>query len=104
MVIVYTAKDIIEAQLVAGLLESRGIETYVGGQYLQGGVGELAAMDFAKISVDDADMAKARMIIDEYEASNPNRPAVDEPRSLWSAFIYIAIAVAIMLTMALIYA
>lgn len=103
MVIVYNAKDIIEAQLVAGLLESKGIETHVGGTYLQGGIGELAAMDFATVSVDEKDVASSRSIIDEYEASNPNKPGKAETRSTKFVFILIAVTIMIMLITAILY-
>ena len=101
MVIVYNAKDIIEAQLVAGLLESKGIETHVGGTYLQGGIGELAAMDFATVSVDQSDVGRARRIIDEYEVSNPNRPVSKETRAPNYVLLLIAVLVVIMLVMAI---
>ena len=104
MIIVYNAKDIIEAQLVAGLLESKGIETYVGGQYLQGGIGELAAMDFATISVDESDIDKARRIIDEYEAGNPDRTNDRAMQSTKIVFALIAVVTTIILVMAAMYA
>lgn len=66
MVKVYSAANIIEAHIVKGLLESNGIDAYVDGYYLHGGIGELAAMDFVSVSVDDKDEQKARDIIDEY--------------------------------------
>ncbi len=67
MQIIYRAQDIVEAHIVAGLLQSRGLEVYVGGHYLQGGIGELAALDSATISVDDVDEEAARAVIGEYE-------------------------------------
>jgi len=103
MVIVYNAKDIIEAQLVAGLLESKGIETHVGGTYLQGGIGELAAMDFATVSVDEQDVARSRSIIDKYEASNPGRTHSKGPRSTKLVFVLIALTIMIILVTAILY-
>lgn len=67
MVIVYTANDYIEGNLVKGLLESQGIETYVNGEYLQGGIGELMPIGHIKLSVDDADEQAALRIIERYE-------------------------------------
>lgn len=67
MVIVYTAEDYIEGNLVKGLLESYGIDTFVNGQYLQGGVGELLPMGHIKLSVDDEDESAALRIIERYE-------------------------------------
>jgi Putative prokaryotic signal transducing protein len=67
MIKVYNAKDTTEAQIIKGMLEAYGIEAYVGGQYLQGGVGDLAAMDFSTISVVDKDADKARELVGKYE-------------------------------------
>ncbi len=67
MVKVYNSSNIIEAQIVRGMLEAHDIKAYVGGQYLQGGVGELASMDFASVSVDDENIALAQELIKEYE-------------------------------------
>ncbi len=73
MVKVYRAANIMEAHIVKGLLESNHIEAYVDGYYLQGGIGELATMDFIGVSVEDEDEARARKIIDEYEQSGDYR-------------------------------
>ena len=69
MKLIYKAGDVTEAHIVTGLLSSRGIEAHVGGFYLQGGVGDLAAMDFANVHVADDDLEKARIIISEYEST-----------------------------------
>jgi len=68
MKIIYKARDIIEAHIVAGMLNSSGIETYVGGYYLQGGVGDMAVHDFANVQVADEDVALARPLIEEYDS------------------------------------
>ena len=67
MKLIYKAKDIIEAHIIAGLLKSNNIEAHVGGHYLQGGIGDLAAMEFATINVADEDVTQAKQIISEYE-------------------------------------
>ena len=67
MKIIFNARDIIEAHIVSGMLNAHGIETYVGGYYLQGGIGEACGFDFANIQVFDEDYESARSIILEYE-------------------------------------
>ncbi|HID82522.1 MAG TPA: DUF2007 domain-containing protein [Chromatiales bacterium] len=67
MKLIYKAGNITEAHIVSGLLNSNGIKTHVGGHYLQGGVGELAAFDFAHVHVEDEDVQAAQSIIAEYE-------------------------------------
>jgi len=65
--LIYRAKDITEAQIISGMLTANDIRSHVGGFYLQGGVGELSAMDFATISVADEDVNSAMAIIAEYD-------------------------------------
>lgn len=69
MQIIYQARDITEAQIVAGMLEASGIPAHTGGYYLQGGVGELAPSDFANVQVADEDVSAARIIVADYEAT-----------------------------------
>lgn len=69
MKLIYKARDITEAHIVAGLLNANGIEAHVSGHYLQGGIGELATMDFSNVHVADEDIALARKLIAEYEGS-----------------------------------
>ena len=70
MKILYKARDIIEAHIISGLLKSNGINSHVGGHYLQGGVGDLATIDFVTINVADEESAQATLIIKEYEKNN----------------------------------
>ena len=67
MKIVYRAGDITEAEIVKGMLLSNDIEAHVSGYYLQGGIGEMAPTDLAKVHVSDEDCEKAREIVLEYE-------------------------------------
>lgn len=67
MQIVYRAGDVIEAHIVANMLEAQDIHTYVGGHYLQGGVGETIAFGFANVWVEDDEVAQAKKLITHYE-------------------------------------
>lgn len=67
MQLVFRAGNILEAHIVAGLLNSEGIESHVGGHFLQGAVGDLPATDFAHVFVDESDKARAEAIIADYE-------------------------------------
>jgi hypothetical protein len=67
MQIIYRAENIIEGHIVAGMLEANGIESYVGGHYLQGAVGNLSPSGFANVFVDDADIDRALPIVNAYE-------------------------------------
>lgn len=70
MKIVYRAADIVEAHIVAGMLQANNIDAHVGGHYLQGAVGDLAMQGFANITVSDDDVEAALGIIREYEQSS----------------------------------
>lgn len=65
---VYAAHTILEAHIVAGLLEQHEIHCHISGHFLQGAIGELPAGDFATISVADEDVAVAEKMISDYEA------------------------------------
>lgn len=68
---VFTASNGVEAHMVLNLLEQEGIEGRVEGEYLQGGVGDLQAMNYVRVLVPDQDFSKAREIIAEWEATQP---------------------------------
>jgi hypothetical protein len=73
MKIIYKARDIIEAHIVSGMLNANGIETHVGGYYLQGGVGDVAVFDFANVQVADEDVALALPLVAEYDGVKNNK-------------------------------
>lgn len=81
MKIIYRARDIIEANIVAGMLNAEGIDSHVGGFYLQGAIGDLAAADFANVQVADDDVAAAQLLIKEYEKRTAEE-TVDTPLDL----------------------
>jgi len=68
MIKIYSAANIIEAQIISGLLKAHEIPVFAGGQLLQGGIGDLATMDFATISVPEEHIQAARELIRQYEA------------------------------------
>jgi hypothetical protein len=67
---VYDASNITEAHIVRGMLRAHGIEAYVSGHYLQGGVGELATQGFASVLVAEHQAVKARELIETYECGD----------------------------------
>lgn len=73
MQIIYKAQNITEAHIIAGLLRANGIESHVGGHYLQGGVGDLAAFDFANVQVENKNIELASKIITEYEGTKVSK-------------------------------
>ncbi|MDX1588189.1 MAG: DUF2007 domain-containing protein [Oleiphilaceae bacterium] len=67
MQIAYRARDLIEANLVAGLIQAHDIDCHVGGNYLQGGMGEIGTSGFTNVHVEDEDFERARQLVAEYE-------------------------------------
>jgi len=75
MKIVYRANDIIEAHIVAGMLRAQGLDSHVGGHYLQGAVGDLSPLGFATVMVSDQEYAAAEGFVAEYEAGRASTNA-----------------------------
>lgn len=71
MIKVYESSTALEAHMIKNLLENEGISSQIEGEYLQGGVGDLQTMGIIRLLVDDADHTKARTIIDQWEAIQP---------------------------------
>ena len=76
MEIVYRAANIIEAHIVAGMLNACGIQTHVGGHFLQGAVGDLSPTGIANVLVLSTDKEQALAIVKDYEQHSPSS-AVD---------------------------
>jgi hypothetical protein len=68
---VYEASTGLDAHMILNLLEQRGITGRIEGEYLQGGIGELAAMGFVRVLVAEENYAEAKQIISEWEAVQP---------------------------------
>lgn len=79
---VYEARNLPEAELVKGLLESEGIPSTVQAGALEAAFGELTgnAETLPSVWVDDPDLAKAAQIIDEFK----QRPPASQASSKWT--------------------
>ena len=64
---IYSADSITEAHLLQGLLAQFNIDAEVAGQYLQGGLGELPAMNLIRLLVEEHAAERARDVIERYE-------------------------------------
>lgn len=62
MKIVYRAENIIDANLVKAALADAGIQAFVSGEYLTGGVGQLPALDLVTVMVAETDFERAAPI------------------------------------------
>lgn len=67
MISVYRSGDYFEAQLLTGLMEQEGLQVFLQGAALQGGLGDLPPLGHLSITVNDADQQRAEAIIAAYE-------------------------------------
>lgn len=71
MKLLYEASNSIEAHMILNLLEHAGLSARIDGEYLQGGVGELQAIGIVRVMTEEADFAKATLIIEEWDTKQP---------------------------------
>jgi hypothetical protein len=64
MKVVYRASNTLDAHIILNLLRQAGINGYINGEYLQGAMGELPAVDLVRVVVHDDDYAAALSIIE----------------------------------------
>jgi predicted metal-dependent HD superfamily phosphohydrolase len=86
----YNAANPVDAQLVVDLLASAGIDAFVQGQFLSGGVGELPAGELLRVWVADEELERARACIADREVQEPLLEDAVDPalirswKSAWS--------------------
>lgn len=68
MIIIYHAANSLDANMITGLLTQFNIQSYIQGEYLQGGVGDLPMADLVTVSVADEYEAEAKKIVAEWQA------------------------------------
>ena len=68
---VFQARHMIEAHMLANLLDQVGVMAQVHGDMLQGGMGELPAAGLSTVWVAANDEDRALEVIAEFEASQP---------------------------------
>jgi len=76
---IYEPRDLLEAEMLRGMLAAEGIEAYLTGRHLIGAVGELPAAGLVGLMVADEQAGRARELIAEYNGAEP-LPG-DEPES-----------------------
>ncbi|AHL74458.1 hypothetical protein CH92_04885 [Stutzerimonas stutzeri] len=76
---VYEPRDLLEAEMLRGMLTAEGVEVFLSGRHLIGAVGELPAAGLLGLMVDDEQAERARQLIAEYNGAEllPG----DEPES-----------------------
>ncbi|PRN06177.1 hypothetical protein A0O30_03745 [Pseudomonas sp. LLC-1] len=76
---IYEPENLLEAEMLIGMLASEGVDVQLVGRDLMGGVGELPMQGLLGLAVADEQAEYARRLIDAY---NDAQPLVgDEPES-----------------------
>lgn len=77
---IYDPENLLEAELLIGMLRSEGIQAHLSGRDLMGAVGELPMQGLLGLTVPDEQAEYARQLIAAYNGAQP-LPG-DEPESL----------------------
>lgn len=92
---VYNAADMLEAHVIVGLLKQHRISAFIEGEYLSGGVGELATQNFVRVMVNNDDFDKGRALALEYEQANrPEQPLPTPFYQHWQWIVVVILAMA----------
>ncbi len=68
---IYEPQDLLEAELLMGMLASEGVDAHLTGRHLLGAIGELPALGLLGLLVQDDDAEHARGLIAAYNAAAP---------------------------------
>lgn len=68
---IHEPADLMEAQMLISMLNSEGIQVYLQGADLVGGMGELPALGLLSLMVDDEHVQHARDLISSYQQATP---------------------------------
>lgn len=77
---VYACATALEAHMILNLLQQKGIEGRIEGEYLQGAVGGVQAVDIVRVVVSDEDYPAARQVISDWD-STQIQPDTHQPIS-----------------------
>lgn len=69
---VYETANALDAHVVADILSQQEIEARIDGEFLQGGVGDLQALNYIRVMVKDTEVEQALKIIEEWESAQPD--------------------------------
>ncbi len=83
----------LDAHMILNILMQEGISGRVEGEYLQGGIGELQAMNFIRVLVADNDYDRARQVIQAWEAIEPELENVKQEALPPNSTMYFVIGV-----------
>ena len=68
---IYEPQDMLEAEMLLGMLASEGVTVHLAGQHLLGGIGELPVCGLLGLLVADDEAERASGLIATYNAAQP---------------------------------
>lgn len=68
---IFHAENVLEAQMISGLLDQHGIDNQVDGALLTGGAGELQAGSVVRVMVFDESIQAAEKVVDDWHKHQP---------------------------------
>lgn len=68
---IFETSNSIDANIILGMLKQAGLDARVEGEFLQGGVGELSAVNIVRVVVNESDYDEAIAIVAEWDAIKP---------------------------------
>ena len=93
---IFEASSGLEAHMISNLLQQVGITSRIDGEFLQGGVGELQAMGFVRVLVEDTDYTNAQEVIKTWD-TNQLEPAQKSTRKSKSSGVGIGIFIGLLI-------
>lgn len=79
MRVVYEAQHVIDAHLVRHALEAAGVPTFVRGEALLGGLGELGIFGLVQVCVPEAAWPEARAVVEAFVLADASALAPEAP-------------------------
>lgn len=69
MIVIYESDGAIEAHLIKNMLAQANIDSYIHGESLIGGIGDLQAIGIVRVMVDEKNYSIAKEIINDWESA-----------------------------------
>lgn len=76
---IYEASSGLEAHMILNLLQNNDIEGRIDGEYLQGGAGELQAMNMVRVMVNEANYERAKLILNNWDKTQVEETKIPTP-------------------------
>lgn len=70
MIVVYESNGLVEAHLMKNMLNQANIHSYIHGESLVGGIGDLQAIGLVRVMVDEKDYDTAKEIIADWQSAD----------------------------------